>query len=39
MAEEVVKVIDHPSGQRRVLIFARTDGHFTYCWQERLNDE
>jgi hypothetical protein len=34
---DVVKVIDHPNRDRRVLIVIRADGRFTYCWQEWLD--
>lgn len=35
MAEEIVQVIDHPLGGKRVIIVRRSDGFFTYRWQER----
>jgi hypothetical protein len=39
MAVDVVKVIDHPTGERRVVILIRADGCFTYCWQEWLGHQ
>jgi hypothetical protein len=39
MAADIVKVIDHPTGQLRVLILVRGDGRFTYCWQEWLGND
>lgn len=35
MAEEIVREISHPAGDRRVLLIRRADGRFTYRSQER----
>jgi hypothetical protein len=35
VAEEIVREIAHPSGNRRVLLIRRPDGRFTYRSQER----
>ena len=35
MAEEIIREISHPAGERRLLLIRRSDGRFTYRWQER----
>ena len=39
MASDVVKVIERADSARRLLVLSRTDGRFTYCWQERKGNE
>jgi hypothetical protein len=39
MAEEIVRIIDHPRRVKRVIIVRREDGRFTFRWQDRCGDE